>query len=307
MGRVDVLVTGGAGFIGGHLVRALVKAGYSVRVLDNLSTGSLDNIGDLISSVEFVKGDVRDFNVVKEAARGVDAVVHLAALVDVAESFEKPDLYFEVNVKGTYNVVRACRGVRVLVYASSYAVYGEPSRVPTPEDHPTSPNSPYALSKVYGEALVEALAEKRGYRPVVLRFFNVYGPGQSRAYAGVVLEFVKRVSRGEPPVIYGDGSQTRDFIHVRDAVKAVLKALVNEGAKGVFNVGSGVSVSINELAKLVLKLAGREDLKPVYAPPRPGDVKRSQADISRARRVLGFEPRVKLEDGIRELLALKPS
>ena len=307
MGRVDVLVTGGAGFIGGHLVRALVKAGYSVRVLDNLSTGSLDNIGDLISSVEFVKGDVRDFNVVKEAARGVDAVVHLAALVDVAESFEKPDLYFEVNVKGTYNVVRACRGVRVLVYASSCAVYGEPSRVPTPEDHPTSPNSPYALSKVYGEALVEALAEKRGYRPVVLRFFNVYGPGQSRAYAGVVLEFVKRVSRGEPPVIYGDGSQTRDFIHVRDAVKAVLKALVNEGAKGVFNVGSGVSVSINELAKLVLKLAGREDLKPVYAPPRPGDVKRSQADISRARRVLGFEPRVKLEDGIRELLALKPS
>jgi len=275
-------VTGGAGFIGSHLVKALVKAGHQVRVLDNLSTGSIENLADVLNAIEFVRGDVRDYGVVESAVRGVDAVVHLAALIDVAESVEKPDLYFDVNVRGTYNVVKASKNVSTFVFASSSAVYGEPIRVPIPEDHPLMPKSPYAASKVSGEAFVQAFANQYGFRPVILRLFNVYGPRQSRAYAGVIIEFTRRVSRGESPVIFGAGGQTRDFVHVSDVVEAVMLSLRNEGVRGVFNIGSGERVTINYLANLILRLMGREDLKPIYAPPRPGDVRRSIADITRA-------------------------
>jgi len=302
METLRVLITGGAGFIGSHLVRALVRAGYGVRVFDNLSTGSLDNIGDLLDAIEFVRGDVRDYGVVESAVRDVDAVVHLAALIDVAESVEKPDLYFDVNVRGTYNVVKASKNVSTFVFASSSAVYGDPIRVPIPEDHPLMPKSPYAASKISGEAFVQAFANQYGFRPVILRLFNVYGPKQSRAYAGVIIEFIRRVSRGEPPVIFGDGEQTRDFVHVSDVVEAIMLSLRNEEARGVFNIGSGEGVTINHLAHLILKLMGREDLKPIYAPPRPGDIRHSIADITRAQRELRFKPKVKLEVGIKELI-----
>jgi UDP-glucose 4-epimerase len=302
METLRVLITGGAGFIGSHLVRALVRAGYGVRVFDNLSTGSLDNIGDLLDAIEFVRGDVRDYGVVESAVRDVDAVVHLAALIDVAESVEKPDLYFDVNVRGTYNVVKASKNVSAFVFASSSAVYGEPIMVPIPEDHPLMPKSPYAASKVSGEAFVQAFANQYGFRPVILRLFNVHGPKQSRAYAGVIIEFIRRVSRGEPPVIFGDGEQTRDFIHVSDVVKAIMLSLRNEGVRGVFNIGSGEGVTINYLARLILRLMGREDLKPIYASPRPGDIRHSIADITRAQRELRFKPKVKLEVGIKELI-----
>jgi len=282
METLRVLVTGGAGFIGSHLVKALVKAGHQVRVLDNLSTGSIENLADVLNAIEFVRGDVRDYGVVESAVRGVDAVVHLAALIDVTESVEKPDLYFDVNVRGTYNVVKASKNVSTFVFASSSAVYGEPIRVPIPEDHPLMPKSPYAASKVSGEAFVQAFANQYGFRPVILRLFNVYGPRQSRAYAGVIIEFTRRVSRGESPVIFGAGGQTRDFVHVSDVVEAVMLSLRNEGVRGVFNIGSGERVTINYLANLILRLMGREDLKPIYAPPRPGDVRRSIADITRA-------------------------
>jgi len=295
-------VTGGAGFIGSHLVKALVKAGHQVRVLDNLSTGSIENLADVLNTIEFVRGDVRDYGAVESAVRGVDAVVHLAALIDVAESVEKPDLYFDVNVRGTYNVAKASKNVSTFVFASSSAVYGEPIRVPIPEDHPLMPKSPYAASKISGEAFVQAFANQYGFRPVILRLFNVYGPKQSRAYAGVIIEFIRRVSRGEPPVIFGDGEQTRDFIHVSDVVEAVMLSLRNEGVRGVFNIGSGEGVTINHLARLILKLMGREDLRPVYAPPRPGDIRHSIADISRARKELEFKPKVGLEIGIKELI-----
>jgi len=302
METLRVLITGGAGFIGSHLVRALVRAGYGVRVFDNLSTGSLDNIGDLLDAIEFVRGDVRDYGVVESAVRDVDAVVHLAALIDVAESVEKPDLYFDVNVRGTYNVTKASRSINTFVFASSSAVYGEPIRVPIPEDHPLMPKSPYAASKISGEAFVQAFANQYGFRPVILRLFNVHGPKQSRAYAGVIIEFIRRVSRGEPPVIFGDGEQTRDFIHVSDVVEAIMLSLRNEGVRGVFNIGSGEGVTINRLANLILKLMGREDLRPIYAPPRPGDIRHSIADITRARKELGFKPKVELEVGIKDLI-----
>ena len=302
METLRVLVTGGAGFIGSHLVKALVKAGHQVRVLDNLSTGSVENLADVLDAIEFVRGDVSDYGAVESAVRGVDAVVHLAALIDVAESVEKPDLYFDVNVRGTYNVAKASRNINTFVFASSSAVYGEPIRVLIPEDHPLMPKSPYAASKISGEAFVQAFANQYGFRPVILRLFNVYGPKQSRAYAGVIIEFIRRVSRGEPPIIFSDGEQTRDFIHVGDVVEAIMLSLRNERVRGVFNIGSGEGVTINHLARLILKLMGREDLKPIYAPPRPGDIRHSIADISRARKELGFKPKVGLEAGIKELI-----
>jgi nucleoside-diphosphate-sugar epimerase len=290
------------GFIGSHLVRVLIRTGHQVRVLDNLSTSSLENLADVLDTIEFVRGDVRDYRDAESAVRGIDAVVHLAALIDVAESVEKPDLYFDVNVRGTYNVAKASKNVSTFVFASSSAVYGEPIRVPIPEDHPLMPKSPYAASKVSGEAFVQAFANQYGFRPVILRLFNVYGSKQSRTYAGVIIEFIRRVSRGEPPVIFGDGEQTRDFVHVSDVVEAIMLSLRNEGARGVFNIGSGESVTINYLANLILRLMDKDYLNPIYAPPRPGDIRHSIADISRARKELGFKPRVKLEVGIKELI-----
>ena len=302
METLRVLVTGGAGFIGSHLIKALVKAGHQVRVLDNLSTGSIENLADVLNAIEFVRGDVRDYGAVEYTVRGVDAVVHLAALIDVAESVEKPDLYFDVNIRGTYNVAKALRNIDTFVFTSSSAVYGEPIKVPISEDHPLMPKSPYAASKVSGEAFVQAFANQYGFRPVILRLFNVYGPKQSRAYAGVIIEIIRRVSRGEPPIVFGDGEQTRDFVHVSDVVEAIMLSLRNEGVRGVLNIGSGEGITINYLANLILKLMGREDLRPIYATPRPGDIRHSIADITRARKGLGFKPKVELEVGIKELI-----
>ena len=300
-----MLVTGGVGFIGSHLVRTLAVAGHSVRVLDNLSTGSLDKIGDLLDAVEFFRGDVRDKGAVECALRSVDAVVHLAALLDVAESIEKPMDYFDVNVHGALNVALASKNISVLVFASSCAVYGEPVYLPIDEEHPLNPKSPYAASKVSGEAYVTAYASLYGFRPVILRLFNVYGPCQSKPYAGVITEFIKRVAKGEPPIIYGDGQQTRDFIHVDDAVQAIIRALTSDKAYGVYNIGSGRSTTINDLAQLILKLTGRTDLKPVYAPQRHGDIRQSVADITKARKELSFKPNISLNNGIKMLLNLK--
>jgi UDP-glucose 4-epimerase len=297
-----ILVTGGAGFIGSHLVKALVKAGHSVRILDNFSTGSLENLGDIAGSVELVVGDVRSYGVVEKAVKGVDAVIHLAALIDVAESIEKPDLYFDVNARGTYNIAKACKGVSVLVFASTCAVYGEPVKLPVAEDCTIAPKSPYAATKVAGEAFIQAYSNLYDYRYAILRLFNVYGPKQSKAYAGVIIEFIKRVSRGEPPIIFGDGEQTRDFIHVSDVVEAIIMAITNEKARDVFNIGSGKPVTINQLAKLILKLMGREDLKPIHTTPRPGDIRHSVADITKAREAPGFKPRIGLEEGLQSLI-----
>jgi len=276
----------------------------SVRVLDNLSNGSLENIRDVLGSIEFIKGDIRDKNVVEGALKGVDAVVHLAALIDVAESVEKPELYLDVNVNGTFNVARASRKVSAFIFASTCAVYGEPVRIPIGEDHPLSPKSPYAATKIAGEAFVQAYGNLYGYRPVILRLFNVYGPRQSKAYAGVITEFVKRATIGEPPIIFGDGEQTRDFVHVRDVAKAIIKALETNNASGIYNIGSGVAITINDLAHLILKLAGKENIEPRHGPPRPGDIKHSQANINRAKMELGYNPSVSLEEGIKEILNL---
>ena len=303
MESLRILVTGGAGFLGSHLVRALSKEGHLIRVLDDLSTGSLENIKGC--DVEFIRGDIREYSTVKDALKDIDVVVHLAALIDVPESIEKPVEYFEVNSYGTFNVARASDNINTLIFSSSCAVYGNPERLPIDENHKLNPLSPYAASKISGEAYITGYANIYGYRPVILRYFNIYGPKQTKAYAGVISEFTKRALRGEPPIIYGDGEQTRDFIHVEDAVDAILKAIKEERARGVYNIGSGNAVKIKDLAYLILKLAGRTEIRPVYIAPRPGDIRNSVADITRANKELGFEPRVKLDRGIEMLMKEK--
>ena len=296
-----MLVTGGAGFIGSHLVRELVSLGYEVRVLDNLSRGSLENLGEALNEVELVLGDVRDPEVTTRAVSGVDTVVHLAALVDVEESMRFPELYTEVNLVGTLNLVKASRRIDSFVFSSSASVYGDPVKVPIPETHPIAPRSPYAASKAAAELYIKTYSNIYGFRYVILRLFNVYGPRQSRGYSGVVAEFIRRALRKEPPIIYGDGEQTRDFIYVSDVVKAIASSLRSK-VSGVYNVGSGTPTKILDLAYTILRITGMENLRPEFREVRPGDVKHSVADISKANRELGFRPSTSLEAGLRMLV-----
>jgi UDP-glucose 4-epimerase len=297
-----VLVTGGAGFIGSHLVKALVSRGFSVRVLDDLSRGSLRSLDPVLGSIEFVRGDVRDGGVVAGLVRGVDVVVHLAALVDAFESLSNPRLYSDVNVGGTLNLCMASGNVKTFVYASSAAVYGEPVEVPVREDHPLNPINPYGASKVAGEAYVKTYSNIHGYRPVILRIFNVYGPGQTKSYAGVIEEFRRRLTTGEPLLIHGDGLQKRDFISIWDAVEAIVKAIEVEEAQGAYNIGSGKAITIRELAKLMARIAGRKNVEIKYTKPRPGDIRVSQADLTKTEKELKFKPKIELEEGLRKLL-----
>jgi UDP-glucose 4-epimerase len=310
MGKGRVLVTGGAGFIGSHVVDRLVKGGYEVRVLDDLSTGRLDNIRQHVDDgrVDFVEGDVRDVKVVEKCVGGVDSVVHLAAQTSVTLSVSDPDLTFAVNVEGTTNLLSSCsrQDVGKFVFASSCAVYGEPVSLPIKERHPTNPISPYAESKLAGERYVLGFNEREILRSVVLRFFNVYGVRQvMNDYCGVIARFISRVRQGLPLVVYGGGDQTRDFVNVFDVAAAVVESLESRDADGeVFNVGFGEPTSIDDLAMVVLDLMGSE-VEVVHDEPRLGDIKFSYADISKAEKLLGYKPTISLRDGLCTLLAEK--
>jgi UDP-glucose 4-epimerase len=301
-----VLVTGATGFIGSHLCLRLLDLGMEVHGLDDLSRGSLKRAKILENSgMSLHKADVRDWATVHEVLHEVkpDAVIHLAALISVEESIRMPELYMEVNAEGTRNIVRAASNVGSgrLIYASSAAVYGNPIRLPITEDHPTSPLSPYGLSKLMGERYVTSEFIGRE-KPVILRIFNVYGPGQNPEYAGVITKFMERLSQGDPPIIFGDGEQTRDFIHVDDVVEAFIRSLdtpLNETA--VLNVGSGRPFKIIELARMMIRLYGL-NVEPIHVPPRPGDVRGSYADISLAKRLLRWNPKISLEEGLRRLI-----
>ena len=304
----EVLVTGGAGFIGSHVVDLLVERGYGVRVLDNLSTGRLENIeghldGDQVS---FVQGDVRDVGLVRKSVQGVDALIHLAAVTSVPFSVENPDFTFEVNVGGTLNLLSSCVKEKVgkFVFVSSCAVYGEPRFLPVSEEHPTKPISPYAESKLAGEKYCMGFQERGLLRSVALRFFNVYGVRQVvNDYCGVIAKFIERGRRGLPLMVYGDGSQTRDFVNVRDVAAAVLGAMECGDAEGeILNVGFGKPTSVNALAETVSACLGRK-LEVLYGEARLGDVKHSYADISKAENLIGYKPGVTLKNGLRGLLA----
>jgi UDP-glucose 4-epimerase len=304
----SVLVTGGAGFIGSHLVDQLVNSGYNVRVLDDLSTGKLSNIQDHLSNgkVDFVEGDIKDLETVKKCVHGVDAVLHLAAVTSVPFSVKNPAITYETNVAGTLNLLVSLAKEKVgkFVFISSCAVYGEPQYLPVDENHPTNPISPYAETKLIGEHYCLGFNENKLLKAVALRFFNVYGLKQGlNDYSGVITRFIDRIKQGLSLIVYGDGSQTRDFVHVSNIVEAIQCSLEKESAEGqVFNIGSGKPTSIDELANTILSLAG-SNLGVVHEASRPGDIKHSYADASKATKLLDYSPKMTLSDGLREILA----
>lgn len=297
------LVTGGAGFIGSHLVDALLERGHAVRVLDNFSTGKRENIAHCLDRIELVEGDLTDLEAARRAVSGVDGVFHQAALPSVPRSVADPLASHHANVTGTLHILVAARdaGLARVVYASSSSVYGDSPTLPKREDMPTHPLSPYAVSKLAGEHYCQAFNRVYGMSNIALRYFNVFGPRQdpTSPYAAVIPIFVRRMRGGRPPVIFGDGRQSRDFTFVREVVRAnLLAAEADPDVKGVFNVACGARHTLLELVDELNGLLGRAH-RPEFAPPRPGDVKHSQADIVRIGAALGFAPQIDFREGLR--------
>jgi len=303
------LVTGGAGFIGSHLVDRLLAEGFEVTVLDNFSSGRMRNISrhkDL-RKFHLVQGDVRDVGVVKKVAEDVDAVFHEAALVDVALSMRNPLLFNDVNVLGTLNLLDAFldSNVKRFIFASSAAVYGNSKPAKKSENMRLAPISPYGVSKLAAENYIRVFNEIYGLETVSLRYFNVYGPRQGLAssYSGVITAFIGRLLNRQAPIIYGDGNQTRDFVHVDDVVSANMLALESKNAVGeMFNVASGTAITVYELARILRRITDAERLEPIFTEQRPGDVRHCSGDISKAGDLLGYYPKIKLEDGLPKLV-----
>ena len=305
MRQKRVVITGGAGFIGSHLAEELVGRGYYVIILDDLSTGMVENIADLLTkeNVKFVQGSITDIPLLQELLQGVHYVFHLAAIPSVPRSIENPRACHEVGATGTLNVLLAARdnGVGKVIYASSSSVYGDTPTLPKNEDMLPNPQSPYAVTKLAGEYYCQVFYQVYGLSTICLRYFNVYGPRQdpNSQYAAVIPRFITRVSQSNPPVIFGDGEQTRDFTFVEDAVEASILA-AESNAGGVFNIGKDESVSINRLAGLIIRLM-KNSIEPTHGEPRPGDIRHSLADISKAK-TLGYNPKYSLEEGLRETI-----
>lgn len=301
------LVTGGAGFIGSHLVHRLLDLGHEVRVVDNLCTGHRANLAEVEDRIEFIEGDIADLEVCTRAVDGVETVFHVAALPSVPRSLVNPLASHTANVTGTLNVLEAARraGARRVVYSSSSSVYGDTPALPKHEDVEPLPRSPYATSKLAGEQYVLAYARAGLIEGVGLRYFNVFGPRQdpNGPYAAVIPLLFKAAVSGTPMTIYGDGRQTRDFTYVENVVEANLLAAAGDADRvsgQVVNVGAGSRTSLLELVQLVEEVSGRS-VKLEHAPPRAGDVRDSQADLARAGRVLGYSPRIDVREGLRRL------
>ncbi len=301
----SVLVTGGAGFIGSQIARELVDRGAQVRILDNFSSGKRNALGDAQRRIEFQEGDIRNAIACRNACRGIDTVFHLAAFISAPGSVKDPVTADAVNIGGTLNILMAARetGVRRVIFSSSAAVYGNAVTVPVKEDALPIPETPYGLEKLYGEHMARMFHSTHGLETVSLRYFNVYGVGQSpnSEYAAVIPRFLTALISKSAPVIFGDGEQTRDFLSVKDVVQANLLAADAEQVSGkIFNIAGGTEVSLNRLLSIIQKVVGGKVLKPDHGEPRPGDIRRSVADISAARATLGFEPTVQLEVGLAE-------
>lgn len=300
----EYLVTGGAGFIGSNIVETLLREGKSVRVLDNFSTGKRENIEALLDRIELIEGDLRRAEDVRRAVEGVRYVLHEGAIPSVPRSVEDPLATNEANVTGTLNLLVAARDaeVRRLVFASSSSVYGDAPELPKHEAMPPDPLSPYAASKLAGECYCRLFHQLYGFETVVLRYFNVFGPRQdpASAYAAVVPKFIECLVQGRPPDIHGDGLQSRDFTFVADTVRANLLACDAPAAAvgQVFNIACHQQVTILDLFAMIRKHMGATGIEPNHTPSRPGDVRHSFADISRARELLGYEPKWSLSDGL---------
>ena len=297
----NYLVTGGAGFIGSHLSEALVKRGHRVRVVDNLATGYRHNLRD---GVEFTQGDLADPAVARAAVADMDYVLHQAAIPSVPRSVEKPAESHRANIDATLQVMLAARDAKVkrIVFAGSSSVYGDTQVLPKTETMPTNPLSPYALQKLMGEMYLQMFTRLYGLETVTTRYFNVFGPRQDPGspYSGVISLFIKALSEGTRPTIYGDGEQTRDFTYVANVVDGVIRAAETPGVAGqVFNVATNGRISLNQLLATLNKIFG-SNVEPIYKEPRRGDVRDSQADISKAQQLLGYRPLVGLEEGLRQ-------
>lgn len=301
------LVTGGAGFIGSHLAHELLERGHRVRILDNFSTGKRENIAPMLNDVELVEGDIRDLAACLKTVAGAEFVFHQAALASVPLSIEDPFLTDETNVDGTLNILWAAKsaGVRKVVFASSTAVYGDNPVLPKKEGMSGIPLSPYALSKWIGEKTCQSFRLIYGVPSVCLRYFNVFGPRQDprSQYAAAIPIFISRMLDGLSPVIFGDGEQTRDFVFVGDVVQANILAAESESGSGdVFNIASAERLSVNALVRLINDLLGKE-LSPVFAPPRPGDILHSWADIQKAGKRLRFHPQTLFRQGLEKTVS----
>ena len=299
---MKILVTGGAGFIGSHIVEYLVQRGDNVIVLDNLSNGKMQNMSKVSDDINFVNGDVRDYNLIEQLVKNVDGVFHEAALVSVPESFKMQNEYFDVNVNGTENILKLAKeyGFKI-VYASSSSVYGNPKSVPIKEDDDRNPLNPYAKTKLEDELLAEKYSEM-GVHVIGLRYFNVFGRRQSKEYAGVIKLFLEKIQQNKAPIINGDGSQTRDFVYVEDVVKANILAMDSNIKYKFLNVGTGFSISILDLANACIEASGLS-LKPVHGPQLPGDILDSKADLELIKKSLEWKPITKLEDWLVQVIS----
>jgi len=302
----NYLVTGGAGFIGSHLAEELARRGEHVRVVDNLITGKRQNVAH-VPSAEFLEGDLADLDVARRAVQGIDYVLHQAAIPSVPRSVQDPITSNRANIDASLNVLVAARdaGVKRVVYAGSSSAYGNTPTLPKVETMATAPLSPYALQKLVAEQYCQMFTSLYGLETVTIRYFNVFGPRQdpSSPYSGVISIFISALCDARQPTIYGDGEHTRDFTYIANVVDGVLRACTADRASGeVINVATGGRISLNTLFKTIRGLVGA-NIEPIYADLRPGDVKDSQADISKARRILGYQPTVSFEDGLAKTVA----
>ena len=291
-------VTGGAGFIGSHLVKNLVEHGNEIIVIDNLNTGKMENIEKFSEKINFFKVDIRDFSAIEGILKNVDGIFHEAALASVQDSFRIPDEFIDVNVNGTENIFKIGKklGIKV-VYASSSSVYGNPTRIPIKESDGKNPFNPYAKTKLEDDKLAEKYANN-DLKVIGMRYFNVFGPRQSKEYAGVIKLFLERIQQGLSPLINGDGLQVRDFVYVDDVVNANILAMESDVNAEFFNIGTGNTISILDLATMIIKFSGLK-LKPIHQQTVPGDVKATQADITKAEMMLNWKPTTSLKDWLK--------
>ena len=294
-------VTGGAGFVGSHLVKLLVKKGHKITVIDNLHKGKKENLDSVINKIKFQKIDILDYQSLEKILKNIDGVFHQAALTVVQDSFSKPEEYFDVNVHGTENIFKLANENKFkVVYASSSSVYGHKLETPITEDAERNPISPYGKTKLEDEYLVEKYSNLNT-EIIGLRYFNIFGKGQTIEYAGVITKFLDRINEGKSPIIFGDGSQIRDFIHVSDVAKANLIAMNSKSSNLIVNIGTGNAISILELANMIINTSGLK-IDPIFMEALEGDIEKSLADISQAKKHFNWEPKIELQDWLKEIL-----
>jgi len=301
------LVTGGAGFIGSHITEELVKRGEKVRVLDNFLTGKKENLASFLADIDLIKGDIRDYSLCQIALKGIDYVLHQAALPSVPRSVSDPIFSNEINITGTLNMLFASKeeGIKSFVFASSSSVYGDDQRLPKKEGNEGSPLSPYALEKLTGEHYCRIFSQLYGFNTVCLRYFNIFGPRQDpfSQYAAAIPNFVTKILKNENPIIFGDGEQSRDFIFVSNVVQANLLACKAQNVSGeVFNIACGIRTTVNVLVDEIKTVLGK-DIPSNFTDPRPGDVKHSHADISNAVERLNYKPLITFKEGLKKTIS----